>query len=1182
MQTSSIDLESAISKVREKLDKERVMLEKTRQLATQIRNPSAKVNATAMIVEAEQRVTYLEAEFRRLSQKREDRNSIRSSGGNSYNADPSSPTGTTSDRGSVSISKLDLRKTSSHLSAQKISLKVHEIAYKLEVERKIRDKANSIRMLYSNDHHRGSKDKITQITDPDHILHESNDRIRLLDYSLKMYQSLNVEYADEDDDTLNGEGPESVAVGAFQLTSRRPITGKLQLRIHRAKNLRRAPIYTKAFRTPHQFIVVKIDGRVCGTTPIVHDSTFNYYFEIDVKKASEVELSIFERGDKDYLTGLMWIRLSEIYEEIRKKEIIAESSSGWATAEQMAKDAPSSSSGYGSHSPSITSLGHQSSTGSHHHPPSSSGSRPGAPNASPGVLSEWDVESQGQIELWMNFTKDTTKRRQQSRLGRKAAVRKRKGPCTEMCGHHFYPLHTYSIMKCAICNDHIVNEIGQQCDDCQLFVHQKCVGRVVSHCHFNQGGEETLELGHRIPHRWEMSTNIGANWCCHCGNMLPIGRRAIKCTECSLTCHSGCKANVPNLCGLDMMKASAMINEIKRAKGSAVPQPKVLTKRDTVAKKPGQSPGNAASAVSADSADVAAIQNRLEQMQPPTIAAQKQQHLSSIPARLSQGATGHQRTNSNEFVPIKSGSPTSPTPPHQMQPRPQATSGYPQSGVQPPSYYQQQFQQAKNTYATQSPPPSQQQQIQPGQQYAQYRPQQQQQSPYQQQQQPYQQQPYLQQQPYKQQQPYQQQQQQQPPYQQQQMAYGRQSMYGAASTGAPVHSPSQPIGVAGQPLAPAINQDLKQQIYQAMTSPPQIASAISSATQPQHPQPQQPRQVGISDFTFIKVLGKGNFGKVMLSEEKSSAKLYAIKVLKKEFIVENDEFDSTRSEKRMLLIANKERHPFLIGLHSCFQTSNHIFFVMEYISGGDLMMHVQKLGSFGERRAKFFACEILLGLSYFHKMEIVYRDLKLDNIILDKDGHVKIADYGLCKENMGYGQTTITFCGTPEFMAPEIVLEQRYGRAVDWWAFGVLIYEMILGTSPFHGEDENEIFDSILEDEILYPVRMSRDSVFICQALLEKDPSKRLGSGPSDGDDIMKHSFFTGINWDDVLNKRIPPPYVPEIRGRLDVSNFDPEFTNEKPGLTPTNTIIDARDQKEFNDFDYVSPWAGSAEKWTR
>ncbi|KAJ2300836.1 Serine/threonine kinase [Coemansia sp. RSA 2706] len=772
----------------------------------------------------------------------------------------------------------------------------------------------------------------------------------------------------------------------------------------------------------------------------------------------------------------------------------------------------------------------------------------------PGVLSEWDVESQGQIELWMNFAKTTAKRRAQSRLGRKAAVRKRRGPCTEMCGHHFYPLHTYSIMKCAVCSDHIVNEVGQQCDDCQLFVHQNCVGRVVANCHHGQAPEDGgFELGHRIPHRFEQSTNIGANWCCHCGNMLPIGRRALKCTECAVTCHAGCRDYVPNMCGLDMVKASAMLSEIKRAKGAAAPQPKVLTKRDTVAKKPLQSQ-QSLQAPSAD-AQVAEIQNKFAQMQPPS---QQQQPASSIPARLSQQPPSHQRANSNEFVPIRSNpvSPVSPPGqqqqmplPMQQQMRPQdprmgQPGGFAPNPMQPPSYYQQQIQQAKGNYM----PYPQQQQQQPRPQGAGYpnmypqQPQQQQQFSPQQQQMQHQQQMHMHQQQI------QQQQQQQPRPQ---------------GSGYPNMYPQQ----GGIP--PAMAHDARQQIHQAMQKKPPAGH-------------QPPRKVGADDFKFVKVLGKGNFGKVMLSEEKSSGKLYAIKVLKKEFIVENDEFESTRSEKRVLMIANKERHPFLIGLHSCFQSSNHIYFVMEYISGGDLMMHVQKLGSFGERRAKFFACEILLGLAYFHKAGIIYRDLKLDNIMLDNEGHVKIADYGLCKENMGYGQTTITFCGTPEFMAPEIVLEQRYGRAVDWWAFGVLIYEMILGTSPFHGEDENEIFDSILEDEILYPVRMSRDSVFICQALLEKDPSKRLGSSPSDAEDIMKHSFFAGVNWDDVLNKKIMPPYVPDIRGRFDVSNFDPEFTNERPGLTPTNTIIDKHDQKEFADFDYVSQWAGSAEKWTR
>ena len=186
----------------------------------------------------------------------------------------------------------------------------------------------------------------------------------------------------------------------------------------------------------------------------------------------------------------------------------------------------------------------------------------------------------------------------------------------------------------------------------------------------------------------------------------------------------------------------------------------------------------------------------------------------------------------------------------------------------------------------------------------------------------------------------------------------------------------------------------------------------------------------------------------------------------------------TKSEKRVFLTAAKERHPFLLGLHSCFQTETRIYFVMEYVSGGDLMLHIQR-EQFTPRRAKYYAAEVLLALEYFHQNGIVYRDLKLDNILLTLDGHVKVADYGLCKEDMWFGKTTSTFCGTPEFMAPEIILEQRYGRAVDWWAFGVLIYEMLLGQSPFRGDDEEEIFDAILEDEPLYPIHMPKDSVSI-------------------------------------------------------------------------------------------------------
>lgn len=178
-------------------------------------------------------------------------------------------------------------------------------------------------------------------------------------------------------------------------------------------------------------------------------------------------------------------------------------------------------------------------------------------------------------------------------------------------------------------------------------------------------------------------------------------------------------------------------------------------------------------------------------------------------------------------------------------------------------------------------------------------------------------------------------------------------------------------------------------------------------------------RIGLDHFNFLAVLGKGNFGKVMLAETKATKRLYAIKVLKKEFIIENDEVESTRSEKRVFLVANKERHPFLLQLHACFQTETRVYFVSEYISGGDLMLHIQR-GQFGTRRAQFYAAEVCLALKYFHENGVIYRDLKLDNILLAMDGHIKIADYGLCKEDMWYQSTTSTFCGTPEFMAPEV------------------------------------------------------------------------------------------------------------------------------------------------------------------
>lgn len=235
---------------------------------------------------------------------------------------------------------------------------------------------------------------------------------------------------------------------------------------------------------------------------------------------------------------------------------------------------------------------------------------------------------------------------------------------------------------------------------------------------------------------------------------------------------------------------------------------------------------------------------------------------------------------------------------------------------------------------------------------------------------------------------------------------------------APPQQPQQPYQ---QPMSPPIVQQPKPQ-PEPIAPSPTSSSGVPVPQKKPLPSATDPgtgMRIGLDHFNFLAVLGKGNFGKVMLAETKRSRKLYAIKVLKKEFIIENDEVESIRSEKRVFLIANRERHPFLTNLHACFQTETRVYFVMEYISGGDLMLHIQR-GQFGTKRAQFYAAEVCLALKYFHENGVIYRDLKLDNILLTLDGHIKIADYGLCKEDMWYGSTTSTFCGTPEFMAPEV------------------------------------------------------------------------------------------------------------------------------------------------------------------
>uniref|UniRef100_A0A8C0PZJ7 protein kinase C n=1 Tax=Canis lupus familiaris TaxID=9615 RepID=A0A8C0PZJ7_CANLF len=307
--------------------------------------------------------------------------------------------------------------------------------------------------------------------------------------------------------------------------------------------------------------------------------------------------------------------------------------------------------------------------------------------------------------------------------------------------------------------------------------------------------------------------------------------------------------------------------------------------------------------------------------------------------------------------------------------------------------------------------------------------------------------------------------------------------------------------------------------------------------------------------------------KVLLVELKGKKEFFAIKALKKDVVLIDDDVECTMVEKRVLALAWE--NPFLTHLFCTFQTKDHLFFVMEFLNGGDLMYHIQDKGRFELYRATFYAAEIVCGLQFLHNKGIIYRDLKLDNVMLDQDGHIKIADFGMCKENIFGEKQASTFCGTPDYIAPEILQGLKYSFSVDWWSFGVLLYEMLIGQSPFHGDDEDELFESIRVDTPHYPRWITKESKDILEKLLERDTTKRLGVTGN----IKIHPFFKTINWTLLEKRAVEPPFKPKVKSPGDYSNFDQEFLNEKARLSYTDkNLIDSMDQTAFAGFSFVNP----------
>uniref|UniRef100_A0A8C9LM59 Non-specific serine/threonine protein kinase n=1 Tax=Piliocolobus tephrosceles TaxID=591936 RepID=A0A8C9LM59_9PRIM len=323
-------------------------------------------------------------------------------------------------------------------------------------------------------------------------------------------------------------------------------------------------------------------------------------------------------------------------------------------------------------------------------------------------------------------------------------------------------------------------------------------------------------------------------------------------------------------------------------------------------------------------------------------------------------------------------------------------------------------------------------------------------------------------------------------------------------------------------------------------------------------------------FNFIKVIGVGSYGKVLLVRHIKQNKLYAMKILRKENIISMNQLEHTRIERNVLKCVS---HPFIVKMYYAFQTSKKLYFILEYCPGGELFFHLSKIRFVNEKSAKFYMCEIILALQYLHELNIIYRDLKPENVLIDEQGHIKLTDFGLSKEGVTESNSAKSLCGTPEYLAPEIVHQTGHGKAVDWWSLGIMLYEMLTGNLPFNGKSRSDLFEKIKHKKVVYPCSFSPVVVDLLKKLFEKNPKKRLGYGIKDAEEIKSHAFFKNVNWDDVLNKKVKPPFKPNLFNKIDLQNFDKEFlclslrSSDRHDSNPTG--FDSNTINTIKDFNY-------------
>ncbi|KAF7331809.1 Non-specific serine/threonine protein kinase [Mycena kentingensis (nom. inval.)] len=308
-------------------------------------------------------------------------------------------------------------------------------------------------------------------------------------------------------------------------------------------------------------------------------------------------------------------------------------------------------------------------------------------------------------------------------------------------------------------------------------------------------------------------------------------------------------------------------------------------------------------------------------------------------------------------------------------------------------------------------------------------------------------------------------------------------------------------------------------------------------------QNQTKRALTPRDFEFLKLIGRGTFGKVFQVRKRDTKRIYAMKVLSKKEIVAKKEVAHTIGERKIL--QKSLESPFLVGLKFSFQTDTDLYLVTDFKSGGELFWHLQRETRFTEERARFYIAELILALEHLHKYDIVYRDLKPENILLDATGHVALCDFGLSKPDLRSDQLTTTFCGTTEYLAPEMLLDELgYSKIVDFWSLGVLLFEMCCGWSPFYAEDTQQMYKNICFGKIRFPKgAINEDGKQFVKQLLNRNPKLRLGA-QRDTEELKEHPFFASIDWAALARKQVTPPFKPIVESDESTANFDDVFTS--------------------------------------